>query len=493
MTGYAPLCAAALLLGSTVLLAGCGRSSAAADRASLKAAAAPCTLPFTGPVPPDVSIGAQSDADCFAWQEFVALNQPAAGGGFGRPGDVGAVQWQTYMNSHQLFQPDGAPPPPWGTRPAIDPACLREAGLTGASARDVIPMTMTSAFQSEIDEGDSAQAAPQHGPAWVADVRGNNLWYEVHVDRQEYDTILANKLFNRNGQAAWYAAHANQALQLPLDNPRGAPPSVGALEVKAAWMRVPDPANAKWRSYKVSQAVVVNPKTQKCVAQTVALVGLHIIHKTQSQPTWIWATFEHKDNAPDAAAANAPPTQAWNFYNPVCAARTISVPAACRFKGQATATISCTANQPPQYYIGQGCPAPTPIQVTRATPIDPVATGANTAAAAAIQGAYPGSVWSNYRLVNALWSSNPPPGQKPTVPQVVQSLVPGGPLANTTLETYAQTTKCTDCHKFAAISGNANLPSDFSFAFQEAQPAGAQMLLKASGSKRSPIRRRIDR
>ncbi|WP_434424516.1 hypothetical protein [Nannocystis pusilla] len=81
------------------------------------------------------------------------------------------------------------------------------------------------------------------------------------------------------------------------------PSEVGALELKAAWMEVPNPDDAQWNRYKLAQAVVVDPATQKCQALTVALVGLHIIHKTQAQPTWVWATFEHVDNAPDAADA----------------------------------------------------------------------------------------------------------------------------------------------------------------------------------------------
>lgn len=464
-----------------------GGSVLAATPAALRATSG-CQLNFNADVPPDVSISSQSVADCFAWQEFVAVNWASTtGAGFGDPGDYGPVAWQGYMNNHQLFQPDGSPPPPWGTASRIDPSCLNEAGLTGNAARTAIPMTITSAIQFTEGE-DSQQAAPRTGPAWVADVRGNNLWYEIRVDQDEYNAVVQNQWYNREGQAAWYRGHAGTALALPEDNPR-TKTNPGAMEVKAAWMQVPDPDSPKWRSYKLSHAVVVNPTTQKCVAQTVALVGLHIIHKTQTQPTWIWATFEHVDNVPDAASA-ASTSNAWNFYNASCRPVQVKVPAQCQYKGQATPTVSCTPNQPPQYEIGAGCPAATPIQVTRTTPIDPNAAAANAAAKSAIQRAYPNSVWRNYRLVNVLWSTNPP-SQKPTLPQLFNSPQPNGPVANTMLETYAQTLKCVDCHKGASISGDDTLPSDFSFVLHGAQPKpGAKLLLTA---KRRPIIRRIDR
>ena len=38
-----------------------------------------------------------------------------------------------------------------------------------------------------------------------------------------------------------------------------------------------------------------------CEKQSMALVGLHVPRKTVKQPSWTWATWEHRRNAPDCA------------------------------------------------------------------------------------------------------------------------------------------------------------------------------------------------
>ncbi|MCY1058675.1 cytochrome c family protein [Nannocystis sp. SCPEA4] len=450
------------------------KDAAAKDAATKSAASAyQCAVPLqlNGTVPPDIyPHNNDRDANCFGWQEFIALNWPVATGvGFGDPGDTGAVAWQGYMSTHQLFRPDGSAPPPWGTPPAITPDCLAEAGLTAAAARAAIPLTMSTKFSSEFESGDGQQAAPRNAPAWLGDTRGNNVWYEVRVGEDEYNAIVAGSYYNREGQAAYYRSNPNTALALPIGTFQ--PSFVGALELKAAWMEVPNPSDAQWNRYKLSQAVVVDPSTQKCQALTVALVGLHIIHKTQAQPTWVWATFEHVDNAPNDADAAAT-TRTWNFYDPACQPRAVQVPTACQFNKQANVTVQCTPNQPPQYWIGDGCPAPTPTQVTRLSPIDSDAQTVNDTAWATIRAAYPDSVWLNYQVVAVQWSTNPPEqsSQPVSVPQTFNSPSPDSNVANTVLETYDQRSKCIDCHKYATISGSTTLPSDFSFALQDAQP-----------------------
>ncbi|PCC68905.1 hypothetical protein SAMN02745121_07565 [Nannocystis exedens] len=461
---------------------------AKATAAGASASAYQCAVPLqlNGTVPPDIyPHNNDRDANCFGWQEFIALNWPvASGAGFGDPGDTGPVAWQGYMSSHQLFQPDGSAPPPWGTPPAITPECLAEAGLTAAAARAVVPLTTSTKFSSEFESGDGQQAAPRNAPAWLGDVRGNNVWYEVRVSEDEYDAIVQNQLYNRDGQAAYYQKNPSTALALPIGTFQ--PSAVGALELKAAWVEVPNPSDAQWNRYKLAQAVVVDPATQKCQALTIALVGLHIIHKTEAQPTWVWATFEHVDNAPDAADA-ATTQKVWNFYDPSCQPRTVQVPAACQYKNQATVTVGCDANQPPQYWIGDGCPAPAPIRVTRLAPLDSDAQAVNQTAWSTIRAAYPDSVWLNYQVVAVQWSTNPPQqsSQPVGVPQVFNSPSPDSNLANTVLETYDQRSKCIDCHQYATISGSTTLPSDFSFALQEAQPVatGRPKPLKTAAAK----------
>lgn len=516
-----------------IVLIGCaGRSpepasasspGAPAPGASSQAAAPfPCgtlSMSFGPSVPADLGIGNQTDANCFAWQQFIALNWPVSGDRFGAPGDPAMVQWLGYMDSHQLFQPGGAPPPPWGTPPQIAPDCLREAHLTGGEPGARHPLVMATKFSGNVlDASDTDQAFPRGAPAWIGDSDGNNAWFETHVNQDEYDYVVHHQFYNAQNQLAFYTSQ--HPVTLPIQLPAGCvgpSPScpatvVGAIELKAAWIDVPDPSNPRWSRYKLAAALIVDPTTQKCVQTTVALVALHIIHKTQSQPTWVWATFEQMDNAPDAGA---PGTGTWNFHRASCTPTTVQVPAACQYQGQAQVTTTCTPNLPPQYEIGGGCPPPTPTQVTRVNPIDATAASVNATVQAAIQAAYGPSVWQYYVLVNAVWSANPPvippkcnagaPGcQKVTAPQVTQSLNPSSAVANTVLETYIQDhsadnpfakSNCLLCHVNAKVPGmppgTPAYATDFSFALGEASSPPAQAgrsRAAASGGMHRPIR-----
>ncbi|MCY1041133.1 cytochrome c family protein [Corallococcus sp. bb12-1] len=455
------------------------------------------TLQFGPDIPPDFSqVSSQVDADCFAWQQFIALNWPSAsmdGGvdaGFGTAGDLGAVQWQTWMDVAQVFLPDGGPPPAWGTAPQVDPACLAEAGLTRVEAKGRLALTVASKFAEQFDPNSSAQAFPFSGPAWLGAQNGTNVWYDVRISQPEFDYVVDAGLYNAANQMA--QADAGVALVLPQGSFQ--PNTLGAIETKSAWMEVSTPTDARWNRYKLAPAVVLDPSTQKCRAATVALVGLHIIHATQSQPTLIWSTFEHVDNAPNHNA-DAGSTQ-WNFYNSQCQPRTLSVPANCSADGGATqVTVGCTPNTPPPYFIGDGCPAPSAVQVTRLTPIDKTAAEVTATVQQHLRQAYPGSVWENYLLVNTLWSTGPSPS--PTKPKKAPlpfaAPTPSGslPIANTTMETYIQQTadfgqgarasNCIVCHASATIQGPSGIASDFSFIFGLAQglPPANQAALKS--------------
>lgn len=486
--------------------AGPARAEASMPRATGAAQAStptsfPCgntqTLTFGPDIPPDFSqVASQKDADCFAWQQFIALNWPAAaldGGvdaGFGTPGDLGAVQWQTYMDTEQLFLPDGGAPPPWGTPPTVNPACLSEAGLSAAQAEGRLALTVASKFEEQFDPNSSAQAFPFSGPAWLGAQNGTNVWYDVRISQPEYQYVVDAGLYNAASQMA--QADAGVALVLPQGSFQ--PNSIGAIELKSAWMEVTTPTDSRWNRYKLAPAVVVDPSTQKCRTATVALVGLHIIHATQSQPTLVWSTFEHVDNAPNNGADAG--TTAWNFFNAQCKPRTVQVPAACAADGKSTqVTVGCTPNTPPPYFIGDGCPAPSPVQVTRMTPIDTTAAQITATVQQQLQQAYPGSVWGNYLLVNVLWSTgaSPSPTKPVKAPLPFASPAPSGniPIANTTMETYIQQTadfgrgpqasNCIVCHAGATIQGPSGIASDFSFIFGLAQglPASNAALMKS--------------
>jgi hypothetical protein len=219
----------------------------------------------------------------------------------------------------------------------------------------------------------------------------------------------------------------------------------------------------------------------------MGLVGLHIIHKTVSQPQFIWATFEHVDNVPPASPAT--------FNNSFCQCQT-AIPDTC-FKTAPTSTVyqnclatqtqgqSCTANTPPPYNTTSANCTAYPIQVARARPIsnnssDPV-VATNAAARQLIVGANVQSVFQYYQLVDVLWSGSPqnnytnqPKQPGPAVPLSMSGATPDPaalPVANTTMETYVQQLTCLSCHVHASVPGGS-YASDFSFILGDAQLPG---------------------
>jgi hypothetical protein len=469
-------------------------------------------VPFGPNVPPDVnSIINQKNADCFAWWEFISLNwpaPPAEGGvdarGFGDPYDTGPVVWETYMDSNLVFLPDGGPPPAWGSQPELPPSCAALVGANTRGSKGVHFVSAASKFNTFIPPSGTGQAAPRDEPNWLGAQNGKNVWYEVRMSRDEYNYINDNGLYNANTQAAWVADGGGKQISLPQgcspdagQTCDGGAPALGSIEIKAAWMEVPDyrpldgGGDPRWQRYKLTQAFVVDPTTQNCRQTTLALVGLHIIHKTTTQPTWVWATFEQVDNVPDTQEGEAPYGN--SFYNPSCKSQVVTaandcLPDAGPADGSTSVTVSCAANTSPPYELGPGCPAPAPIQTTRQFPIDSTAaTPVNQTSAAAIKNYQANSVWQYYRLIDVLWSSSPYQQSGPpiTTPHPFNSQESGGVnVANTILETYLQKSTCLDCHKYAAIAPNAKLSSDFSFLFQIAgpPPASSSALRSAKGA-----------
>jgi hypothetical protein len=452
----------------------------------------PYTIPFGPGVPPDIkTFAAQPVVDCFAWGEFIALNwsvEKAAG--FGDPLDLGQVTWQTYPSASALFLEDGGAPPSLGDEPPAPAHCMEQAGVSAEAAKHLHVLSASSKLDATDPSSsfDIHQAAPGAGPNWLGAQNGTNVWYEVRVSPDEYSYVVDAGLYNADQQLAFVKAGNRVNLPMGCSPASGeqcdAGATLGALEVKAAWMEAPGypssdaSANAQWQRYKLTSAVVVDPETRRCRQTTLALVGLHILHKTTSQPTWVWATFEQIDNVP---AADVPAPNGYNFSNASCAVKPLTMPKRCLADGgtsdaSVTVQIPCDGNPPP-YNLEPGCPSPAPIQVTRRTPIDPnSAVPVNQASATGIHAYQASSVWQYYELVDVLWSTNsiansgdggtPRPFNSPTSG--------GASVANTTLETYAQSSICTDCHAFAPIARNQAVSSDFSFLFENAGPENTQ-------------------
>ncbi|HEX6426800.1 MAG TPA: hypothetical protein VF008_03905 [Niastella sp.] len=431
------------------------------------------TIPFTSEVPADVggryinNVSSQQDINCFAWWEFISLNWSLPEGDFfGKPYDtMYPVQWETYITKEDLFPPNGAPPVPWNSLQAVKKNVMLGGKRVATNSKI---LTVTSKVSKEamsrfdstvIDSSGSQQVFPFNGPNWLGAQNNTNVWYEVRLNKDLYKYVVANQFYNANNQLAYVSKGTRMSLPYGIPNTD----TIGAIECKAAWMEATDINNPKWKRYKLSKAVVQDLNTGLYRNTILALVGLHILHKTQSQQSWVWATFEQVDNVP-ANPGNVCDTCAYNFYNPHCS--------------------NCPPNQPPSYYIKPGGLGPAPIQVTRVNALDQSATSVNSTVQKFIAQNYPGSVWQYYQLVNVIWSQNFGKTSQDSLRVPLNTTIlnqPGTNVANTTLETYIQGSACFSCHKGATIAGSETFASDFSFAMGAASaPAGKKSLHKRS-------------
>lgn len=405
--------------------------------------------------PKDIALTRQADANCFAWQEFISLNWKASSSmrgqpdtsatpqQFGEPNDLSPAVWETYKESDEVFLADARDPGPWNAWPK------------GASSPTVKVLGgMKSEFDPEppLDLSDIGQAST--GNPWLTAQSGILTLYERRMNEDEYNYIWKNKLYDADVQwdfvkAPVSTSTATQTSPIGISLPDGTTASaaygpLGSIETKAAWLELPNPAD--WPRFKISKAIVTYPN-QKPKTVTVGLVGLHIIHKTALGQQFIWATFEHRDNAPDkdqVAAKQLKPS--YTYYNPSC--------------DPAKDPYKCVPNANPTTANGGKNEYSWPNQVVRETPIPSRANnnvaGLNQYAWAQIAAANADSVFLNYELVDTLWSQQNTviqPGAH--VPLIAAQLSPAPtqePVASTVLETYVQSLTCLACHASAAIA-----------------------------------------
>ena len=413
----------------------------------------------------------QDDFDCFSWRSLVALNWAAATTGrglpdrskpFGQFGDNGLLTWQTYKEPYEVFHPGGASPCPgcnsdpeclkrcWNKAQELPKACMgigvNEARITGA----------LDAFQ---------QAVPN---VWLTDQNRNIVRYEIRLNEDEFNYIVANGFYNSAAQLK-----VTKDFKFPMGENGG---KVGAIELKSAWRILTGYDDKRRylaqdiviRDYRLNKRLGVEdpingefptcnkPGEGPCCVRTMGLVGFHIAHKVKGMPQWVWSTFEQVDNAPIQGQPRDPSVQ-YSFFDASCPA----------------GEQRWVPNQNPRT---AGLDITVPVQVERVLqknsqgqpePLLPKPVNDQWRQIVA------GTVWENYVLVSTQWPFEPgtadPAGRNQGTPDPEF-------LANTVLETYIQsndpdprnTSSCIQCH--VRGSGWNGFASDFSFLFLRAQP-----------------------
>lgn len=460
-----------ILAGIASAGGGCAPSPSAPDtNATPAATTAALKETATAPTPPPGTLSAtiphdanfsdnpqtlaaiQHDFDVFSWQSFVALNWPALPDGsadtskvIGAGGD-NRVVWDSYKEPYEVFLPDGAMPGPWGQQ-QLPEQCRN----IGPGDGKLIQMT-----QKVSDDVLDVSGQPFNTGPLVDQQNGRYVRYEIRINRDTYDYIVQNTLYNKEGQQAF-----TKLIQFPSGaNPsaQNQNPPVGAIVIKAAW-KVIDPASGdipgrfhKVQAYVYTRASDDPPTQPSCELKTMGLVGFHIAHKTDSAPQWVWSTFEQVDNV--RVGPNAPQGTRANFYDP-------------------SSTYPVNTPPPRPWNPNAVLPPDKRSQVKRDIPIDDATAALNAQWQAWLRGVNKDSVWQYYELISTQWPTQPK--NSPTGPKAAGEPAPVF-LANATLETYIQgktpnvSSSCIMCHNNATTTNSKF--SDFTYLLERAHKKG---------------------
>lgn len=383
------------------------------------------TLPvLSATIPNDLPTATfgQLQIDEFGWQNFVALNWSPDGTEIGKNGDNPTV-WETYMTTDDIFDPGTEPV--WGQR-YVPPACAGKytSGLKILDQANKADDFFEEAFNS--------------GP--LVDTNGKFARFEVLYNQSMVTTVANDELYTLAGQQDFQANGGTILFEEGenADESSTGQGQVGAIMFKAVWRLVSEAEESKFHT---SQALLFTPAAfnstgvDTCEGPvSVGLVGLHLVHKTKRQPNWVWATFEHVENAPDCTTPGDTSACGDN-------AGTFSF-----FSANCTDCADCNTAPAPNagasYYLDQ------PVQKSQLCRVDSIATNDAHAATlndlyrAALKQVNQDSVWQYYQMVSTQWF-DVPVGE--SAPQFSDAAPPN--LANVAIESYNQSnSSCIDCH-----------------------------------------------
>lgn len=249
--------------------------------------AAGCSEWFKGNSPrwedPQASDMAIIEPDCYGWRLFIAMNWPAdvtkkeadQNKAFGSHGPVAWETWRSARNGapDTAFPVDGSDPGPWLDAPVV-------ATMNNRFAETEPPLQQTVR---------AAVIKAHGGPTVLFDpaTAGKSI-NETRLNRDTYEFIRAQKLYNLDGQIALFKS-GSETISFPLKS----------KEVKAQWREITEADKSRYHW------------TESDTPEGVKIFGLTALHiTTKDLPNWFWATFEHIDNK--KADANAdPPAEGW--------------------------------------------------------------------------------------------------------------------------------------------------------------------------------------
>ena len=365
---------------------------------------------------------AQRLFDVFSWQAFIALNWPASANG--QPdksktlADASALRvWEYFVDAALVYQQDGAAPLPWSQ--AVKATQQQRVFWMHGMGLGTPPADpkKKGGFRRPLFLNESLQAFT--GP--MVDQAGRWVRYQAALNSVEFDYLVANKLYNLDGQAAFTAS---RKIEFPAN---AGTRSYGSMEIKTSWKQLAASDDAA--RFFVRRAKVARLDGSTFDAE-FGLVGMHITARTQSSPTWIWATFEHIDNTAvnDLERDGKERPLQPSFFNPSLPAKPVNV---------LSPKNSMPVRQYDSYTGKDTGPAvftswdesktTAPTQTLMVLPV-PKATAALNREVQTLL-AQAGSVFKNYELIGSQWPAQP---EFPAFPNGVATQSDGRLLAAST-------------------------------------------------------------
>ncbi|MEA2886009.1 MAG: hypothetical protein QOD11_369 [Bradyrhizobium sp.] len=426
--------------------------------AGLLTSGQPCQqkVGILGLVPDDELANLQRGFDFYSWLTFIAMNSPADGKVIGkgpRPGGDAPTKWEDLQNYRPLANvmlPHGDKPE-WGTR--IVPDECKKLDGPGKIVFQLGEEAFNQPFKS--------------GP--LIDQDGQFALFDILMNHPMFDFILKHDLYSKAGQQKIDETDKTKfpqgRLEFPIgSNPSGtAPGRMGAIMLKVSY-RILDPEKDKnlLDQFHTSDALIYFPgppatKTgPACVEKKLGLVGFHVGHKTNFAPQWVWTSFEHVSNVPDADnVASGHLLPRYNFFNAACKKDCPVVNDTPPQPWDPDVTLTFHGDYKSQVIRTKMLPSPVLKEVAELNE--------------SFRGILKGTVWEYYMLLATQWPSDHASKTDPL----------GAPaptyLANTTLETYSQgrvplaSSSCMACHGNATTHHVPATASDFTFILEKAQ------------------------
>ena len=272
----------------------------APDRVSAQAT---CSLVYQLPadvVPDTVQDLTDLDFMAFAWQNFLALNAPAVGGQISVNSD-NTTQWSGWSSTADLLNQTQPGPPGSRYYPAVCQSVPNYQQYRVLQQVGKVDDSFLEAQTSGLSEDP------------VIDPAGNFLRYEILLSPVMYNAVVAQGL---NDPDVLSSLTTNVNLPCGEVSYTGGDPAdsrMGVIVLKIAWRDTAGMTPDLVAAHHTEKLLVYSPSYRNstgvdtCDLKTMAMVGMHIAHKTTKQPNWIWATFENVVNAPECQGMPSAP------------------------------------------------------------------------------------------------------------------------------------------------------------------------------------------